>query len=106
MTDWRQDARHLLLGLTLAFVFFGAVITIGGLLILLLSVVAPSSIRLAIQSVSQVIQIGLLITALAEVIAWNLLPKIGFSSERMARQMAILMAAILLFMAMSLLFSL
>lgn len=106
MTDWREDGRHVMLGLTLTLVFFGAVITIGGMLFLLLSVMAPSSIRSAVQSMSQMIQIGLLLTALAEVIAWNLLPKIGFASERMARHMAILMAGILLFMTMSLLFSL
>jgi hypothetical protein len=106
MTNWRQDSIHLLLGLTLALVFLGVVITIGGLLVLLLTVMAPSSLRQVIQSINRPMQIGLLVTALVEVIAWNVLPAIGFAPRRMAQRMAVGMGGVMLFMAMSLLFSL
>jgi hypothetical protein len=106
MADWQQDGRHFLLGLTLASVFFGAVVAVIGLLILLLSLVAPSSLKDAMQSVSHPIQMGVLVISLVEVIAWNLLPSAGFAPQRLARRMSIAMAAIMLFMTVSLLFSL
>lgn len=106
MANWRQDSIHLLLGLTLALVFLGVVITIGGLLVLLLTVIAPSSLRQVMQSINRPMQIGLLATALVEVIAWNLLPSIGFAPRLMAQRMAVGMGGVMLFMAMSLLFSL
>lgn len=103
---WQQDGIYLLLGLTLALAFLGAVVAVGGLLLLLLSVIAPASLQAAIQSISQPLQIGVLVIALLEVISWNLLPLIGFAPQRLARRMAVGMAAIMLFMAVSLLFSL
>jgi hypothetical protein len=105
-TGWQQDGIHFLLGLTLALVFLGAVVTVGGLLLLLLSAVAPASLQAAMQSISQPLQIGVLVLSLLEVIAWNILPLIGFAPQQMARRMAVAMAAIMLFMAVSLLFSL
>lgn len=105
-TNWQQDSWYVLLGLTLTLVFLGAVVTIAGLLILLLSAVAPSSLRQILQSVNQPLQIGLLLMSLLELIAWNLLPMVGFAPERLARRMAVVMGAIMLFTAMSLLFSL
>lgn len=106
MATWRQDGIHLLLGLTLALVFFGAVVVIGGLLVLLLSVMAPASVRDAMQAFSQLMQAGLLITSLLEIVAWYILPRIGFVQQRLARRMTVIMAVIALFMMMSLLFSL
>jgi len=106
MNHWQQDGWHFLLGLTLASVFFGAVVAGMGLLILLLSVIAPSSLRDVIQSISHPIQIGVLAISLVEVIAWNLLPLAGFAPPILARRMSIAMAAIMLFMTISLLFSL
>jgi hypothetical protein len=106
MNHWQQDGWHFLLGLTLASVFFGAVVAGMGLLILLLSVIAPSSLRDAMQSISHPIQLGVLVISLVEVIAWNLLPLAGFVSPVLARRMSIAMAAIMLFMTISLLFSL
>lgn len=106
MEDWREDGRHFLLGLTLTAVFFGAVVAGLGLLLLLLSVVAPASIRTAMFSVSHPIQVGVLAISLIEVIAWNLLPLAGFAPQNLARRMSMGMAAIMLFMTISLLFSL
>ena len=103
---WQQDGLNFLLGLTLATVFFGAVVAGIGLLTLLLSMVAPSSLRAAMLSVSHPIQVGVLAISLVEVIAWNLLPLAGFAPQRLARRMSIGMAAIMLFMTVSLLFSL
>jgi hypothetical protein len=105
-TGWQQDGIHFLLGLTLASVCLGAVAVVGGLLLLLLSLVAPASLQTAMQAISQPLQIGVLVLALLEVIAWNLLPMIGFVSQQLARRIAVAMAAIMLFMAVSLLFSL
>jgi hypothetical protein len=104
--DWRQDGVHFLLGLTLASVFLGAAVSVGGLLLLLLSVVMPASLQDAMQSISHPIQVGVLAISLAEVIAWNLLPLVGFTSQQLARRMSLLMAGIMLFMTVSLLFSL
>lgn len=104
--DWRQDGVHFLLGLTLASVFLGAVVSVGGLLLLLLSVVMPAGLQDAMQSISHSIQVGVLAISLAEVIAWNLLPLVGFASQQLARRMSLLMAGIMLFMTISLLFSL
>jgi hypothetical protein len=106
MENWRQDGLHFLLGLTLASVFFGAVVAGIGLLVLLLSVIAPSSLREAMLSVSHPIQVAVLAISLVEVIAWNLLPLAGFAPQTLARRMSIGMAAIMLFMTISLLFSL
>lgn len=106
MENWRRDGIHFLLGLSLALTFFGAVVIIGGLLFLLLSVVAPSSLRQVMQSISQPIQIGLLVIALLEIIAWNVLPLIGFAPQQLARRMAVFMGAVMLFLTVSLLFSL
>lgn len=106
MATWRQDGIHLLLGLTLATVYLGAVFAIGGLLILLLSVLAPASMRDALNEMSQLLQAVLLIMALLEIIAWYFLPRIGFVRPQLARRMTVGMAAIALFMMVSLLFSL
>lgn len=106
MATWRQDGIHLLLGLTLAVVYSGAVAAVGGLLILLLSVAAPASIRDAMNEFSQLMQAGLLITALLEIIAWYFLPRIGFVQPQLARRMTVGMAALALFMMVSLIFSL
>jgi hypothetical protein len=106
MATWRQDGLHLLLGLTLATVFFGVAAVVGGLLILLLSAFAPSSIRDAMGEFSQLLQAGLLIAALLEIIAWYVLPRIGFVHPVLARRMTTGMAATALFMMVSLLFSL
>lgn len=95
-----------MLGLTLTTVFLGAVVAIGGLLILLLSALAPSSIQAMMQEFSQLMQASLLITALVEIIAWYCLPRVGFVRHRLARRMTVVMAAIALFMMVSLLFSL
>lgn len=106
MATWQRDGIHLLLGLTLATVFLGAVVAVSGLLILLLSVLAPASIRDAMNAFSQLLQAGLLITALLEIIAWYFLPRIGFVHPVLARRMTVVMAAIALFMMVSLIFSL
>ncbi len=106
MENWRQDGLYFLQGLTLTAVFFGAVVAGLGLLILLLSAIAPSSLRDAIQRISHPIQIAVLAISLVEVIAWNLLPLAGFAPQRLASRMAIGMAAIMLFITVSLLFSL
>jgi len=106
MHNWQQDGLHFLLGLTLTSVFFGAVVAGMGLLFLLLSVIAPSSLRDVMQSINHPIQMGVLAISLVEVIAWNLLPLAGFAPQILARRMAIAMAAIMLFMTISLLFSL
>ncbi|MFM7423905.1 MAG: hypothetical protein ACKO7W_02685 [Elainella sp.] len=106
MTNWQQDGVHFLLGLTLALVFLGAVIAVAGLLFLLFSVLVPASLREVMHSLSRPVQIGVLAITLVEVIAWNLLPLIGFASQKLARRMAVAMAAIMLFMTVSLLFSL
>lgn len=105
MESWRRDSTYFLLGLSLALVFFGAVVTVGGLLFLLLSAVAPSSLRDPMQAISHPLQIGLLVISLFEVIAWNVLPWLGFVSQQLARRMALIMAAIMLFLSVSLLFS-
>ncbi len=106
MEDWRQNGIHFLLGFTLAIVFLGTIVAIGGLLILLLSVIAPSSLRQAIQPFSQIMQAGLLGIAILDTIAWNVLPVIGFIQAKLARRLAVVTAGIALFMAISLLFSL
>lgn len=106
MESWRRDGIHLLLGLSLAMAFFGVVVTVGGLLILLLSLVAPASLQEAMQAISRPLQIGLLVLSLLEVIAWNLLPWVGFVAPELARRIAVMMAAIMLFLSVSLLFSL
>ncbi len=106
LENWQQDGLHFLLGLTLALTFFGAVVAVIGLLFLLSSVIAPSSLRDAIQNVSHPIQVGVLVISLLEVVAWNLLPLAGFAPQQLARRMSITMAAIMLFMTVSLLFSL
>lgn len=106
MQGWRRDGVHVLLGLSLTLVIFGAAVTMGGLLILLLSVVAPSSLREMMQAISHPLQVGLLLISLFEVIAWNLLPWVGFVSQPLAQRMAVIMAAIMLFLSVSLLFSL
>lgn len=105
-TNWRQDGIHFLLGLTLALAFLGAVVSVCGILLLLLSVIAPASLQDAMQSISHPIQVGVLTISLVEVIAWNLLPLVGFAPQRLARRMSLLMAGIMLFMTISLLFSL
>jgi hypothetical protein len=106
MTSWQRDGIHFLLGLTLALVFFGAVITVGGVLLLLLGAVMPSSLRHIVQGFSRPLEIGLLLIAVVEVIAWSLLPLVGFTSQKLGRRMQIGMAAMMLFLAVSLLFSL
>ncbi len=87
-------------------VFFGVAVVVGGGLILLLSAIAPSSVRDAMNEFSQLLQAGLLITALLEIIAWYFLPRIGFVHPILARRMTTGMAAVALFMMVSLLFSL
>ena len=106
MANWRKDGAYFLLGLTLALAFFGVVVAIGGLLLLLVSVLLPASLEDAFEAISRPLQIGLLIVALLEVIIWNLIPLAGFTSQRLARRIALIMAAIMLFLTISLLFSL
>ncbi len=106
MTSWQRDGIHFLLGFTLAAMFFGVALTAGGLLLLLLSVVMPSSLHQVMQTLNRPLQIGLLVIALVEVIAWNLLPLVSFVSPKLARRMALIMAAVMLFLTISLLFSL
>lgn len=106
MTHWQRDGIHFLLGFTLTIVVLGIVVVISGLLVLLLSVIAPASIQDAMQPLTEVLQPVLLGLAIAETIVWNLLPKIGFADPKQAQRIAIVMAGIALFSAVSLLFSL
>lgn len=106
MENWRQDGIHLVLGFTLAIVFLGTVVAIAGLIFLLLTVIAPASLRQVIQPFTQMIQAGLLAIAVFDAIAWNVLPMVGFIQPRLARRLAVVTAGIALFMTVSLLFSL
>ncbi|MCU0523830.1 MAG: hypothetical protein MUF72_03285 [Elainella sp. Prado103] len=106
MTNWQRDGIYFLLGFTLTIVFLGMVVLVGGLCLLLLSVIAPVSIRDAMQPFTQILQPILLGLAIGETIAWNLLPKIGFAEPKLAQRFAVVMAGIALFSVISLLFSL
>lgn len=105
MENWQRDGIHFVLGFTLAIVFLGTVVAIVGLLLLLLTVVAPTSLREAIQPFTWMMQAGLLGIAVFDAIAWNVLPTIGFIQPKLARRLAVVTAGIALFMTISLLFS-
>lgn len=106
MESWRRDGMHFLLGFALAFAFLGTVVAIGGLLVLLLSVIAPASIRQMMQPFTQTLQGVLFAIAVLDTIAWNILPTIGFIRPKLSRRLAVVTAGISLFLVISLLFSL
>lgn len=103
MANWQRDGIHLLLGLTLALTFLGFVAVLGGMLFLLVLVVAPASIQQLVEPVGPLMRSVLLLLALIEVLIWNVLPTVGFASQRLARRMALVMAASALLLVISLL---
>lgn len=93
----------MLLGLTLALTFLGFVTVLGGLLFLLGLMVAPASIQQIVEPMGPMIRSVLLLLAIVEVLIWNVLPTIGFVSQRLARRMSLVMAAAALLLVISLL---
>jgi hypothetical protein len=105
MANWQRDGIHVLLGLTLALAFLGFVTVLGGILFLLMLLVAPASIQQLVEPVGPLLRSVLLLLALAEVLIWNVLPTIGFASPQLARRLATVMAVAALLLVISLLFA-
>jgi hypothetical protein len=107
MTNLRRDGIHFLIGLTVTSTVLGAGVTIGGVLLLLLLIIAPGhSIDALQEKFGDTLQGGLFLAAVAEAIAWNVMLRVGFVPQRLGQRMLILMGLLALFMLMMVLFSL